>query len=301
MKKIIITGATGFIGSHLCKKMVDLDYEVSIIVRPKSNYRKIKNIFKKINIFIYENNDIKGLIKFFKKINPDIVFHLASLYISEHQPKDIFDLINSNINFGTHILEAMARNNIRKIINTGTSWQHYKNEKYNPVCLYAATKEAFEKILEYYVKALEFEAITLKLFDTYGEDDDRGKLISLLKKFSQEKRTLEMSPGEQEIDLLHVDDVVEAFLSASFLFDDKDIFITHNKYAVNSGRKVKLKELIDIYEKNTGYKLRIKWGSRSYRKREVINLWDKYNSLPNWKPKITLEEGLKRLNSIKVK
>ena len=104
-----------------------------------------------------------------------------------------------------------------------------------------------------------------------------------------------MSPGEQEIDLLHVDDIVEAFLSASMLFDNKDIFITHNKYAVNSGRKVKLKELIDIYEKNTGYKLRIKWGSRPYRKREVMNLWDKYDSLPNWTPRISLEEGLKRL------
>jgi len=295
VKKIIITGATGYVGSHLCKKLVDLGYKVSIVIRPTSNLRKIEKIIDRINIFTFKDWDIKSLIDFFQQKKPEIVFHLAALCKTEHKPEDIFDLINSNINFGTHILEAMARNKVKKIINTGTFWQHYNNEKYNPVCLYAATKEAFEKILEYYVKALEFEAITLKLFDTYGEDDDRGKLINLLKKYSIEKRLLEMSPGEQEIDLLHIDDVVNAFISASELFDNKEALITHNEYAVNSGRKVNLKELIDIYEKTTGYKIKIKWGSRPYRKREVMNLWVNFKSLPNWKPRISLEEGLSRL------
>jgi len=292
MKNVIVTGATGFVGSHLSRKLVEFGYNVHIISRPSSTYENLESVKRKIDVFEY-NQNITELINYFKEVEADIVFHLASLFISEHKPDEVDDLINSNIKFGTHVLEAMSKSETYNLINTGTSWQHYKNEDYNPVNLYAATKQAFEDIIEYYVNALNFNVITLKLFDTYAEDDNRGKLINLLGKFSKEKKKLKMSPGEQKIDLVHVDDVVDAFISAYDLIKEKEM--NHKKYAVSSGQQIKLKELIQLYEDVTGNKILVEWGGRSYRKREVMELWRNFDKLPNWEVKISLIDGLKKL------
>jgi nucleoside-diphosphate-sugar epimerase len=292
MAKVVVTGATGFIGSKLCKKLVNENFEVHIISRFSSTYENLSNIKDNINIFEY-NNKICDLINFFKSISPDIVYHLAAFTNHNHKSKDINKLINSNIRFGTHVLEAMYKSNTSKLINTGTYWQHYKNENYNPVNLYAATKQAFEDIIKYYVNAMDFNVITLKLFDTYSEEDNRDKLIKLLGKFSQEKKKLKMSPGAQKIDLVHVDDIVDAFITAYKLIKKKEI--EHKKYAVSSGKKITLKDLVKLYKKVTAKEVLIEWGGKPYREREVMEPWDNYELLPGWEPKISLEDGLSRI------
>lgn len=294
MKKAIITGGTGFVGSNLSRELLRQGWEVSIIAQKKFGYKNIEDIRDKVNIFEYEG-DIDQLIIFFQNTNANVVFHLASVFISEHKPEEVDLLIDSNLKFGAQILEAMKKSETKLIINTGTSWQHYHSDGYNPVCLYAATKEAFEKLIEYYIAGEELRGITLKLFDTYGETDTRPKLINLLHKFSQEKTELDMSPGDQVIDLVHVDDVVNAFIKAyEYIYENKEI--QYEKYAVSSGREVKLKELIELYEKVSGEKILVKWGGRSYRKREVMKLWRNFKTLPGWSCNLSLEEGLKRVS-----
>lgn len=140
-------------------------------------------------------------------IKPDVVVHLASLYLTVHNYDQIDDLIQSNVLFPTKLLEAMNINNVTKFINTGTSWQHYNSSNYDPVNLYAATKQACDDIVNFYTSAKGFSSITLKLFDTYGPEDNRGKLISLLDKLSITQEQLAMSPGEQITNSMHVHDV----------------------------------------------------------------------------------------------
>lgn len=293
MERLIVTGGTGFIGSNLVRKLVSQNYDVHVICRKDSNLNSIWDCLSKIDIYKYDDN-IKELINYFQNVKPICVFHLASLFIGHHKSDDVDNLIKSNIHFGAHILEAMAQSDTKQIINTGTSWQHYENEDYNPVCLYAATKEAFEKLLEYYVRARGFKAVTLKLFDTYGENDTRGKLINQLNKIAKEGTVLNMSKGEQKIDLVHVDDVVEAYIRALEYLKEKEGSF-HEKYGAASQVPVTLRELIGIYEEATGNKLNINWGSREYREREVMVPWENYKLLPNWHGSISLEEGLKRL------
>lgn len=111
--------------------------------------------------------------------SPDAVIHLAALYVNQHKPADIFELANSNIVFGTHILEAMTKNGVAKFLNIGTRWQHLGNKRYNPANLYSATKEAFKAILMYYeTRGLKHK--TLEFGDTYGSGDTRKKIMELL-------------------------------------------------------------------------------------------------------------------------
>lgn len=291
-KKFLVTGATGFVGSNLSRKLLELDCKVSIISKKEFGYQNIEDIKEKLDVFEYDGN-ILNLIEYMKKNKFDGVFHLASLFIAEHKSLDIDNLIDSNIKFGVQLLEAMKESETKLLVDTGTSWQHYEDENYNPVDLYAATKQAFQDIIKYYTEAENIRCITLKLFDTYGENDKRPKLINLLNKFAKEKVELNMSPGNQMLDLVYIDDVVKAFLVAiEELIRNKDI--KNEKFAVATGNETSLKKVIEIFENVSNKKIKVNWGGKKYRKREVMRLWNNYTLLPNWEFKVSLKEGLKK-------
>lgn len=290
-KRAIVTGATGFVGSNLCRKLLNQGWEVGIIADNRFGFENIEDIKNQLSIL--EDMSLEGITNFFQDYRAHVVFHLASLFIAEHESKQVENLIDSNLKFGSYILEAMRNSDTKLIINTGTSWQHYHTNDYNPVCLYAATKEAFMDILKYYVEGEELRTITLKLFDTYGENDKRPKLINLLNKFSEEKTELNMSKGEQMLDLVHVDDVTEAFIKAfEYLSEKKELKM--EEFGISSGREIKLNEVIEIFESISKKKINVNWGAKPYRKREVMKLWTNFEKLPNWECKISIEEGLEK-------
>ena len=290
-KKALITGVSGYIGSNLAKSLLGDGWQVGGIIRKDTNLDLLSCAKNNIELSIYDGT-VDSLITFIGRHKPDVVFHLASCFIAEHQSDQINDLINSNILFGTHLLEAMKEAGVKKLINTGTAWQHYNNENYNPVCLYAATKEAFEKIIDFYVSAHDLSAITLELFDTYGPNDPRKKIIPLFCKAAQTMEQLLMSPGEQELDLVYIDDILESYKIAykMILTQEKG----RKKYSVATQKPISLKNLAKIFENVLNKKLNIIWGERAYRKREVMNVWDGGTILPNCNALCNLEEGLKK-------
>ena len=289
----VVTGATGFIGSNLTKRLLDDGWEVHLIVRPGSGLEQIQGISNKVNFHKYDGS-VDCLADTFKSVKPTVVFHLASLFIAQHETKDIEPLIKSNLLFPTQLIEAMTLNDVFNLINTGTSWQHFEDNTYSPVCLYAATKQSFEAILQFYIETTNLKTITLKLFDTYGPDDPRPKLIPLLGKLAKGQHSIAMSPGEQLIDILYIDDVIDAYMIAAgrLLANEAE---KSESYALSSAEPVNLKELVAIYSQVVNKELPIDWGSRSYRSREVMIPWSKGKPLPGWKPKVGLKEGIKKV------
>jgi CDP-3, 6-dideoxy-D-glycero-L-glycero-4-hexulose-4-reductase len=293
-KKGIITGGTGYIGSHLVKYLLSQNWEISVIVQAGLGYGNIEAQKEQVKIVEY-SGDIQALISFFKEENPDIVFHLAATVITNYTPEEIPTLIQSNILFGTEVLEAMKHSSTRFFINTGSYWQNCNSDIYSPVDLYAATKEAFEKILQYYVEAYNFHVITLRLFDVYGEDDKRPKLLNLLFQIADTEQSIDVSPGEQLLDLVHISDVCSAYLKAheTLMIDDE---ITHKIYGVYTGNRITLKEMINLFQSILQKPLNVNFGAKPYKSREIMIPTEYYELLPNWKANISLSEGLTLFN-----
>ena len=292
----LITGGTGFVGSNLARRLVRDGWKVHIITIPNDNHSQIQEIIDQVTLHAHDGSSA-GMIEIVANVKPLVVFHLASLFLSEHTVDQVEPLIRSNILFGTQLLEAMSANGVHLLVNTGTSWEHYCSRLYSPVNLYAATKQAFESILQYYVEVKGFQAVTLKLFDTYGPDDPRPKLFTLLRRIGIEQNTLAMSPGEQMIDLVHVDDVVEAFsMSAQRLMND--VVEGHEHYAVSSGQPIRLRDLVELFGRITGRELPITWGGRPYRDREVMLPWNTGTPVPGWLPQVGLEEGIRQMENM---
>src|SRR5450756_2345275 len=206
----LVTGATGFVGGRLVRRLLVDGWETHAIVRPSSNAAILRDVLGSGNVRVHDGSTV-GLIDILRSVHPDIVFHLASLVVGEHSTDDVDPLVQSNILFGVQLLEAMAVAGVSDIVSTGTYWQHYEGREYSPVSLYAATKQAFQDILQFYCEARGLRAVTLELPDTYGPDDKRPKLLSLLDRAARPGETLQMSPGEQLLDMLHVDDVVHGY------------------------------------------------------------------------------------------
>lgn len=283
--KLILTGATGFIGSNLLKAL-SREHSVWVVHRSSTNLDAIDSPR------IEYNGRLESLSEAFQKIQPDCVLHLASLFIAEHKPADVTPLIESNILFPVHLLEAMSLAGCKSLINTGTMWQHFDNEDYNPVCLYAATKQAFQDLTQFYVEARGFKAIHLQLSDSYGPKDPRRKLIRILLDAVKTDAALSMSPGEQPLDLVYIDDIVEAYKVA---LQKLPRIEKQEVYTLTTGRPVRLKDLVATLRKLSGKRLEVEWGGRPYRAREVMHTWDVGQCLPGWSPQVTLEEGLKAL------
>ncbi|ARU32303.1 NAD-dependent dehydratase [Sulfuriferula sp. AH1] len=286
----LVTGGTGFVGANLVRKLVNDGWDVHAVVRPGSDLSMLADIEQTIQVHVHDGST-EQLIEIVKFASPQIVFHLASLFLAQHAPQDIAPLINSNLLFSTQLVEAMSVNGVRHLINTGTSWQHYENQDYSPVCLYAATKQAFEAVLTYYVDVARLAAVTLQLFDTYGPNDPRAKLFTLLRKTARSGEPLLMSPGEQLIDLVYIDDVLAAYLLAAERLLQNRVG-SHEIYAVTSGQPVRLRDLVETYGRITGQTLAVEWGARPYRPREVMLPWNRGTVVPGWEPKVGLAAGI---------
>jgi len=293
LRKALLTGGSGFIGSHLARRLIRDGWEVHMVTSPRSNRDQLQDIAADVTFHVHDGSSA-GMSGIVAGVKPLVVFHLASLFLSEHTAEQVEPLLRSNVLFGTQLVEAMTANGVRLLVNTGTSWEHYCSKPYSPVNLYAATKQAFESILQYYVEAKGLRAVTLKLFDTYGPDDPRPKLFTLLRRIADEQKPLGMSPGEQMIDLVYIDDVVEAFVSSAERLFAKAVE-GHERYAVSSGTPLRLRELVELYGRVTGRSLPIEWGGRPYRDREVMVPWNSGTTLPGWQPKVGLEEGIRRM------
>ena len=265
--RILVTGATGFVGQHLLPYLQNHGHEVFALVRPSTDGSKVYTN----HLYVFED-DIEHLASYLSENYIDGIIHLASLYIAEHKVEDIKNIILSNVYLGTAVLEAAVKSGIKWFLNTGTIWQNYNvepySDKYCPVNLYAASKQAFLDIAKFYTETSNIRFCTLKLCDTYGQNDTRRKIFSLFEQIAKTGKCLKMSPGEQKLDLVHIDNVVHDFeVLAEKL--DKGVFL-RDEYVVTSGSQRTLKEIAKQYEKEHNVSLDIEWGGRPYRKREVM-------------------------------
>jgi nucleoside-diphosphate-sugar epimerase len=217
MVRILLTGATGFLGSHLAKALSKHNFKIGCLVRKNSDTRALNEIADFCRIYRIDSTNKESLDSAIKDFQPKMVIHLASMILTEHQPNEVKPLILSNILFPSLLLESMAQHGVKLFLNTGTFWEFMdESEDYNPVCLYASTKKAFEDVLTFHTKAKGFKAITFRLYDMYGHQDKRKKLLWWLKQSIDSEEPIPFSPGEQQIDLVFIDDIISAYLKGIY-------------------------------------------------------------------------------------
>lgn len=299
MERILITGAAGFIGSHLAHKLVEMGYEVGIIKRNGTDIWRIKDIFKDLTVYDADLKDTNSVLQSISNFKPNIVYHLATYYAVDHRPQEIASMIDSNVLGTINLLEASKESRVNLFINTSTcsvydpSTEKLKEtSNINPSNLYSMTKIQAEQACSYYSEKYDLNLITLRLFPPYGPVDNIRKLIPFVIKSFNDKKVPEMTTGTQKWDFTFINDIVEAYIKILSTQDKK----THEIFNIGTGNAVSIREVVTRIKELMDSEIEPKWGAIEHRKGEIwFNCADisKAHNILNWEPKIpTLEKGL---------
>lgn len=289
MNRILITGITGYIGSNLARRLL-AEYEVYGLVREPLNLEYIADIASQMR-FLYYDGSCKSMFAALEDCRPDLVCHLAACYTGAHGLEHTPKLISSNITLGANLLEAIAACGCPALVYASTVMAHYQGKEYCPLNLYAATKQAFSDLLTYYTDVGLLRVVTLVLSDTYGPGDHRPKILNLVKQAAKSGEKIALSSGKQVYDLVYVDDVVSAFqLAGEGLLQGQ---FRNDAFQVVPEKPLSLRETVDKMLQINGVTMDAGWGERPPAEREITDPIRIYPTLPGWRAKVPLEEGLK--------
>lgn len=285
MKKILITGATGFVGQNLCRQFAN-DYELFCVVRDKE---KAKCTLPD-GVRIITNEDIQTIAS----LEIEIVIHLASYLTSKDDEKSIEKVLEAGIIYGTKILSALRNYHNLKFINLG-SFAEYRNGAEMPCCayFYSATKQAFRPLLDYFATKGHWDYVHLIPYTIYGGINNQKKLIDYVRESLDAVEPVKMTHGNQVSDFVHIDDVISCI---RFFVDNTEKW-TGKKgevYHLGTGKGTSIRELASLFEKKEGKKCNIEWGAYPYRERDVMHAVAPIGKLLDlgWKANKKLEDNI---------
>ncbi len=275
-KNILITGASGFVGSHVLDDCIKNNFNVYAIFRHSKKNVSFAKKYKKQIFPIFYNNiyEIKNKLT---NCKIDYVIHCATHYIKKHDHNDIENIIKSNVLFSTILLDAVVNIKIKKFINLGTVWQHFNDTKNLAFNLYAATKQSFECIFNYYKNQYtKIKFYNILLTDTFGANDKRKKLVpALLKKFKNKNQNKINIPKNLSMNLVNINEVTKC-LNILLKNNSKS-----NNYVIKSKQDVKIFDLINFLNDNLEKKIKVNWlkNTKNYKIVKLKNLLEKDNNI----------------------
>ena len=265
MKKILLSGSTGFVGSAILDKLSE-NFEIYCL-----NRKKIKPSKKYKNIYFKSYDDLNSKLK---KIKVDTVIHCATHYTKYHKFNDIRKLSESNILFGNIILENLIIMRVNNFINFSTIWENYDGIKDNHFNLYAVYKKSFGNLLKYYEKrSPNIKFYNLFISDTFGETDKRLKIINVLKKNYKNNLITKIISSKLYLNLLNIKDIIN---SLSIVLKNRP-----GNYNLVNIKNYSISQIINTINKKNKKKIKVKWLSNKTIKERIF----KNKKLTGWTPK----------------
>lgn len=287
-KKLLLTGTTGFIGYKFLSFALSNNFLVIDILRAKNKKNnKIIKLKKKYqsqykNIFFDNNNELS---KKLKNIKVDYFINFATLYSNHHLHNQIESFINSNILFPTIIYDIIS-NKTKKIINFGSMMQHAHSEKLVSKNFYAATKNAFEMIGNYYSNInAKTKFYNIKFYESVGDNDNRKKLLPTIINNYKKNTITKIISKQLSLNIIHTDDIIN---SVMILLNNN---IKSGSYCIKNRYNIKVNNLIKSLNKNLNKKIKVKYLNKS----TISNYQNNLKILPKWKPIKNLEKKILRI------
>ena len=297
--RVLITGAAGFVGSHVARKLVSARAEVHAICKPSSDRWRLADCSEGISWHTADISDGSAIEEIFSQVRPEAVLHLGA-YGIDYAQQDPHELFNSNV-YGTLFIVRMAANfGARRMIHTG-SCSEYDSSSLPipesappfPHTLYGVTKAASTMLVIQQGKQLALPVIVLRLFGLYGPFEAKKRFIPTVLLACLNGRPASLTPGQQRRDYTYIEDVAHLYASLALAqsFPQSDVF------NIGSGQGHSLKELGSLVERATGRTGMLKWGDLAHRTNEVqcqVADISKAKRELRWLPRTSLEEGLRK-------
>jgi len=294
--KVLVTGATGFIGSHIIPRLTEKGYDVWALERyVTGRYARSKNV-KTVFGDLREYFSMKNIVR---QVQPDFVIHLAAISPVSYSYEHPIEVLDTNLKGTVNLAEACLREvpHFKQFLFASTS-ETYGNgpttktesTPQNPNSPYAVSKLAAEKYLLYLKGGHNFPVTLLRPFNTYGRKRDYHFVVehAIMRMLTEE--TCRMGDLSTTRDFMYVDDHVGAYLAC--LENPQAIGEAFN---FCTGKGIKIEDLVLLVKRLIGFEGEIEWGTKPKRPLDIdilVGAYDKAEKVLGWSPQYTLEEGL---------
>jgi len=290
---ILLTGATGFLGSHLLESFVNEQYDVIILKRTTSDTSRINHLLSKVRVYNIDKVDFKTV---FTHEKVDVIINTVCSYGRTNE--SLIDIVNSNLIFGLNLLDEAVKNNVQTFINTDTLLLRNVNA-------YSLSKAQFVDWLHLYCDKIQ--TINFRIEHMYGPGDDKKKFIPwLVNQMINNNDDILLTSGIQKRDFIHIDDVVTAY---NLVLQKAPTLGEWNQFDLGSNTFTEVKEVVlQIAEKIHHIKHkaivpRLKFGALSYRLNDCMEPSLNIKSLVKlgWNHTTNVHEGIGKYVDILMK
>ena len=281
---ILVTGATGFLGSYLVHALLDKDYIPVVLKRKSSDMYRIADISNRIRVY-----DTDDMDEAFSEQHIIAVFHTACCYGRNNESFE--QVFQTNLMFSIKLLETAIRFNTDTFFNTDTLLQKYLNA-------YSLSKKHFVDCLK--INSDKIQVINLKLEHMYGKNDSNTKFVSwIIEQLKNNVSEIKLTKGIQKRDFVYVTDVVAAYL---LLLEKRNDLSPFAEFDVGSGEQVSVHDFVEsLYvsykEIHQNVSTKLLFGAVPYRDGEQMEVKENIEPLKKlgWNPSISYKDGIKLL------
>jgi len=299
MKRVLITGATGFVGSNLARRLVADGHEVSLLVRRQSDLWRIADIVDRMDVHAVGITDSDPVRDAVSEIKPQWIFHCA-VYGAYSWQTDWKTMLETNSTGTINLVEACLATGFEAFINTGSSSEYgYKDhpavedERVDPNSYYAVTKASATQYCGFVARDRNVHISTLRLYSVYGPYEEPNRFVPTLTVRGIKRELPPLVDPSIARDYVHIDDVVEAYLLAAAA-PAQD---ASGVYNVGSGTQTSIAQAVDIARRLFDIDAEPQWGSMPNRLWDT-NVWvadnTKIKSDLGWQPRHSFADGLER-------
>ncbi len=293
-KRILLTGASGFIGKNLLNYLIRTGAQVGAVCKENTPFFQLKNT----KLFTGNLQDNSFLKKIFKEFRPNIVYHLAAL-VGEPISFTPAQQLATNASLTLRMLEESYRNGVELFIFPSSA-EVYGNQALpfreemppKPLSFYGASKAAAENyVLSYHLRA-EIKTTILRLFSVYGPGQKPTMFIPQLIQSLLKNETLSITQFDKKRDYIYVSDVAEAFLKV--LESPRSWGEIIN---IGSGKSLSLREIVEILEEITEKRIKVAERKRKEKRGDVKFQQasiEKAKAILNWEPTTEIKQGLEK-------
>jgi len=287
MSTILLTGATGFLGSQLLESFVNQEFDVIILKRITSDTSRIDHLLSKIRIYNIDAVDFKTV---FSQEKIDVIINTVCSYGRANE--SLVDIVDSNLIFGLNLLEEAIKNKVKTFINTDSLLPRNLND-------YSLSKAQFADWL--YQRSEKIQVVNLKIEQMYGPKDDAKKFLPwLMNEMIDKTDDINLTSGIQKRDFIYIADVVAAY---DLVLQKRMTLSNWSQFDVGTNIFTEVKEFVLLLAKEleklnkTKIVARLKFGTIPYRKGDVMmpELDNTKLIELGWNIKVTIVDGILKI------
>jgi nucleoside-diphosphate-sugar epimerase len=260
---VLITGATGFLGSHLVKALLKDNYRIVILKRSFSKTKRIDDVLSQCYVY---NIDQCELSKPFEDLGEiDAVIHTATCYGRNNETTA--GIVEANVVFPLRLLETSSFYKTNLFFNTDTFFN--KNSgSYSYLNTYTTSKKHFLDWGKQFAEKQSIKFVNLKLEHIFGAGDDDSKFVNhIIKSCLNNVEELKLTAGEQKRDFIHIDDTISIYQLVLEKAQQEPSF--YQEYPIGSGQAITIREFVEMIHKLTKSKTILQFGALPYRNGEI--------------------------------